>query len=743
MAQGIAIPQVWNKAGSNLSFGEFISQDQINLSGRTTDPNNADTDGDGMLDGIELLFTRWNQSMQVWTLNPLVPGDGYFDEDKDALVDRQELNLSTENPLNGGSAPPDAAKMWEEAMAIDPGAAASRLYNILFGKEGRALIALQQWSDWQNGAPAAPLLTTLMGITDPTQNDTDGDGMIDGFEYWFTEWDLQEGRWTMNPLTDTDKYTDSDSDSYDCDGNGIISLDEKFHNLAEYQSRIYGKEAERFSVPSEVVLINYAEDAIAAYSDEQGKSRAEALTELWSIFVNKEHPSNPFLSRNRMDGINFYDYDNYNKSLLGITDPTHPDSDQDGLPDGWEYCYSHYQQVLPLNYWRWSTNPVNPLDVDYDPDEDGWYDRQTQDRPATQGEWANREWSVGSSADQLSVGNSPLFFTNWMEYDNGTRPDSNDSDGDSVVMIHQPDPVVPNGTLSYYRDWNLTDGREVFKYQTNPMDNDTDGDMLPDWHEYKIGWNENFDNWSKFVQVAVNWSIINGAKKPLNQTPLGEIVRPVLEWVWATFNASDDSDAVQDPDHDGKYRRLGVGWEYVPYNNFQEFYGLANETLNSADAVRSTPLLFSGSQVTEWWQLRALLLGLGTVDEVESNYLRVNAINYTDNHYAWIVVDFDTDYLSIGDPKDDLYLCNGEWTDDWNSSFFGNKRLPQLAQGEYAWGWHLVDWDGDHIAEGTNPLNWDTDGDWLNDWFEIEHDLLDGIRGNGGSPLRYDDRSTF
>ena len=33
-------------------------------------------------------------------------------------------------------------------------------------------------------------------------------------------------------------------------------------------------------------------------------------------------------------------------------------------------------------------------------------------------------------------------------------------------------------------------------------------------------------------------------------------------------------------------------------------------------------------------------------------------------------------------------------------------------------------------------------GDWLNDFFEIEDDMLDGVRGNSASPIRYDDRTT-
>ena len=63
----------------------------------TADPNNVDTDGDGMLDGVELLFTAWNVSAATWTLNPLVAGDGDFDGDEDGLIDRQEFALASNN----------------------------------------------------------------------------------------------------------------------------------------------------------------------------------------------------------------------------------------------------------------------------------------------------------------------------------------------------------------------------------------------------------------------------------------------------------------------------------------------------------------------------------------------------------------------------------------------------------------------------------------------------------------------
>ena len=85
---GELLPTPWLSAESTLSFGHFMSDDQRNSSGLTADPNDPDTDGDGLLDGIELIFTKWNSTDSVWTLNPLVAGDGYYDSDLDGITDQ-------------------------------------------------------------------------------------------------------------------------------------------------------------------------------------------------------------------------------------------------------------------------------------------------------------------------------------------------------------------------------------------------------------------------------------------------------------------------------------------------------------------------------------------------------------------------------------------------------------------------------------------------------------------------------
>ncbi len=734
-AAGALLETPWIGAGSALSFGHFISEEQSRITGNSGDPNNPDTDGDGLLDGIELIFTSWNATDEVWTLNPLVPDDGNYDSDGDGIRDITELNLTSNLPLNGESFPPGAPTFGSESRAINELAFESRIYRILFSKEGRAHLGMDQYLEWKSGTPPKPMLESIFGITDPKDADSDRDGMSDGYEYWFSEWDLEENRWTMNPLTDTDVDIDSDEDSFDCDGDGEISESEKFDNLAEHDSRWFGKRIEVGNSPNGTPTVSYGSDAVTAMVEEIGISYDSAWGRLYSIFSTKSVESS-----DKVGLINQYDPENFNKSLLGISDPTDEDSDRDGMPDGWEFCFSVYSEVLPVNSYRWSLNPVNPLDVDYDPDSDGWLDREISDTPAIQGKWEGREFLPYSEDQQIANAANSLYFTNKMEFENGTGPLDPDSDSDSIVMR----PVFVNGVVTeYVQDTALFDGKEIFKFGTNPLDNDTDGDMMPDFYEYYRGWNETNDNWSSFMKIKVQWQEVS----PQNWKPIdisnGQITRPSLDWTWFVHDPTDPGDAALDPDNDGEWECSGSGCTYVPYNNFQEYYAVVNATLSSPSVVRASTLFdCSGADVEEWWQLRETLLGTCSgSNSVSTNYLRINRINDEDSLFALVINDNDSDYQEVNS-SDDLVYVNGAWTDDYNRLAGDMFHLPNPGLGEYAYGWWILDIDGDLVADGTDPANWDTDGDWLNDFFEIDDDLLDGIRGNSGSPLRYDDRTT-
>jgi hypothetical protein len=410
------------------------------------------------------------------------------------------------------------------------------------------------------------------------------------------------------------------------------------------------------------------------------------------------------------------------------------------MPDGWEFCYSIYGEFLPVNSYRWSMNPINPLDIDYDPDADGWYDRSWADIPAPQGAWEDRQFTPAPVEQQIEQGFLGLYFSNLMEYENGTHPLDADSDDDAMVMK----PIMQNGVvIDYVQDTNLSDGREVFKYGTNPLDNDTDGDMMPDFYEYYRGWNEANDNWSSYLKISVVWQQITATNwKPVNITGTS-IARPELAWTWFTHDATDPSDAGQDADNDGSWDCSSGSCLYIQYNNFQEYYGLVNASLASPSLVRQAGLYdCSGNIVQEWWQLRESLLGTCSGSAaLSSNYFRMYRINNVDPLYTLIIDDNDVDYEDV-DTSDDEVFVNGAWTDEYQRFAGDQYHLPNTGLGEYVYGWWLIDIDGDQIADGTNPANWDTDGDWLNDFFEIEDDLLDGVRGNSGSPIRYDDRTT-
>ena len=94
-AAGALVETPWIGAESSLSFGHFLTEEQSGLTGTSSDPNNPDTDGDGLLDGIEVIFTTWNSTDSVWTLNPLVPNQGGYDSDGDGVGDLVELNLTS------------------------------------------------------------------------------------------------------------------------------------------------------------------------------------------------------------------------------------------------------------------------------------------------------------------------------------------------------------------------------------------------------------------------------------------------------------------------------------------------------------------------------------------------------------------------------------------------------------------------------------------------------------------------
>ena len=162
---------------------------------------------------------------------------------------------------------------------------------------------------------------------------------------------------------------------------------------------------------------------------------------------------------------------------------------------------------------------------------------------------------------------------------------------------------------------------------------------------------------------------------------------------------------------------------------------------SSPNAVRLSGLTLNGTIVTEWWQLRQAILGIGQSNELVLNYLKLDKYAGMDFQYGYVVDDMDLNFLEIN-ASDDIIILAGNKTDQWDIYYEQSPNTaPVRDRGEHEFGWYLLDFDDDHLAEGSSPLHWDTDGDWLVDWFEVRDDEEDGVRGQS-SPIRYDSRET-
>jgi transglutaminase-like putative cysteine protease len=154
-----------------------------------TDPHNPDTDYGGINDGTEVLngFDPLNGS-----------DDEYIDSDKDGLPDLLEKNIGTDpkdqDTDNDGL--PDGWIDFDNDGKKDLGEFEDR--NLDGDRDGN-LGDQDSKSDWNKGEGP--------GETNPTNSDSDGDGLIDGFE-------IEIGTDPIDWDTDDDELSDSEEIEY-------------------------------------------------------------------------------------------------------------------------------------------------------------------------------------------------------------------------------------------------------------------------------------------------------------------------------------------------------------------------------------------------------------------------------------------------------------------------------------------------------------------------------------------------
>ena len=407
----------------------------------TTDLTKADTDGDGLLDGLE--DANHNGKVDAGETNPNVA-----DTDGDGLKDGAEVNTHGTNPLVVDTDADGLQDGDEITLGTDPLVADTDADGLKDGEEVNTYGTNPRKADTDSdGIVDGEEVNTTH--TDPLVADTDGDGLIDGDE-------LTEGTNPLRADTDGDGLKDgaevhtynTDPNLRDTDGGGVGDGVEVLSALTD--------------------PLNPADD-VANTTDTDGDS----LTDDEETYVFGTDPTNPDTDGDTMtDGEEVLTYG---------TDPLVDDTDGDGLTDGAEI----------------NTHGTDPLKADTDGD--GLLDGDEVTR-ATDPLVVDTDGGGVGDGVEVTSGTDPLDPSDDLSLDGdgdglldadelarGTDPANPDTDGDGLldgaeVHTHLTDPLNADTD-----DDGLSDGDEVNTYHTDPTDWDTDRGGVSDGTEVSAG----------------------------------------------------------------------------------------------------------------------------------------------------------------------------------------------------------------------------------------------------------------
>jgi len=683
-----SLVQGWNDADGIFTTRPDLSDtdydgisDNDEMLYHKTDPTFNDTDGDGMPDGWEVLYG----------LNPLSPADADDDIDGDGwdfnrnfIVTKDENFTNLQEYLNGtnprnndtdGDGMPDG---WEAYYGLQPTDSSDAEED--FDEDGYD----SNRDTFVSSSEAYTNIEEFLNNTSPNKNDTDGDGMFDGWEVYYG----------LNPLDDFDASVDNDEDGFDSNYNGTIEEDEEHNNILEFQADTHPYIAD---TDADGMLDGwewrYGLDPLnpldaGADSDNDGViNRLEYNNTAAGPYVEVDNITTTLPQNNDTDGDGLLDGEelfNY------LTDPTSPDTDGDGMPDGWEVKYG--------------VDPLDSIDALQDSDNDGfdadWNDNITEDEAYynlqeylnntdptngdTDGDGMPDGWEVYWGFQPLNISdayddpdNDSLI--NLYEFDN-SNVEGFDDNVFSVDNITGSNPIIRDTDGDF-----LTDGEECFEgddgYVTDPSNPDSDGDGMFDGWELlngldpfdpndadqdldDDGWDFNRDGtveqWEKFTNYE---EFLNGTD-PRNNDTDGDGMPDGWEGYYG-LNPNSDEDKNWDSDSDGyDSDRDGELSPEEKFTNYEEFMMDTHPTQADTD----------GDNCTDGWE-----------------------IYWNDNRPA-----NETRTLNPLDGTDGLLDYDNDGWEDWEGV------------------WHnFPNWREEEAL--TNPWDPDTDDDGMSDGFEADN----------------------
>ncbi|UCH88352.1 MAG: hypothetical protein JSV49_08805 [Thermoplasmata archaeon] len=675
---GDGIPDEWEKLHDLDSKDPADSEqdpDSDNLTNtleyiHDTDPRNPDTDGDGLNDGAE-------------------------------IAQRTDPNLSDTD----GDTLPDG---WEFKYQLDPTDDSDA--ELDSDNDGPSYYESGNFKHYNYTN-----IQEYENNTNPTNPDTDGDLIYDGWELHYNR-EIDELKtkvpiynYTLNPLDPSDGTGDIDVDF----NNNIVG--DQLTNIEEFLNGTNPLKAD-----SDGDELNDGEEIEVHKTDPNWyDTDSDRLDDGWEVLYGLDPLTNDSDSDSINDSQEDEDQDglsNIKERFLG-TNPNLNDTDGDGMDDGWEIDHDldplqkdnendpDSDSLINILEKYWGTDPHNP-DTDNDTLSDGQeaytgWPGVLKDGVYNTTEGSPRYFSNPLKKDSDSDGISDLneitvYFTNATNNDTdgdgledyreikelGTNASRVDSDSDGLNDTDEIQGTFGYITLPTVFDSEgdgLGDGEEIFTdfYPgtpgidgTDPTKQDTDGDTIPDGWEAVYG---KTNDYGKIQQYDLDF----GTNLLAIADPDSDGTAEVFVWL---INPLDASDADQDPDHDS--------YESYKYTNLKEYteystkYGQSNKYTDPLDSDTD------GDTMSDGWEVRFC--------KYRSEYGQVlpDPLNGSDAD-----IDLDNDFV-------EYYIDNVDYYDTFTN-------LEEYRSGK--------DSNGDGIIDtgSTDPNDWDTNDNGKNDYREI------------------------
>lgn len=557
---------------------EILNSDGYELSlDPPSDPCDADTDNDGLIDGLE--GTRGSKSNHTHYANPDTDGDG--------LGDMQELLLGADprHPDGDHDMVTDGDEYFK--YGTQPFNPDTDFDGLLDGEE-LYWYHTNPFSIDSDGDRIGDWMELMVYFTDPMDEDTDNDRLDDYEEIFIYRTKAHD------PDTDSEEFNDLNNNNrydgleewdpaYDENGNGVWDGD-----YLRDGDEVYGTYN---GIKTDPLVWDTDLDSLTYFVVYEGGKvdytfRCSDGDELY--YYN----TNPTYGDSDLDGIT----DGWELYLASglipgkdpiLLDASNPDTDGDTLPDGLEMMIKNFTSLIYPYIGFYTVKPYNTSPVLADTDGDFLNDSEELDYYRTRPDHIDTDNDTLSDYDEL-------FF-------HLTSPLKNDTDADGLLDCNETTAVVPAAS-------SLKGGIKFSiklmgpyhpEYPTNATDPDTDDDLLPDGAE--------LDPELPYYPAnpMVTDSIVGGVKDGLLFDSDHDGIADGYEYfgdengtLSPTTIAPGGGPFNPDSDHDGLLD--GLEWQGVEGEDGETYYTNASNWDTDNDTWSDGIEIFAGTNPTEW-----------------------------------------------------------------------------------------------------------------------------------------------